>query len=386
MNGFFKWLVGIVTLFCATGALSAHNGFESSTEVRVFSNRMQVVVRTSYALAWRILGDQAPAGYGEAAQTLAKPLLEAAAPDLLEITTAGTVMKPGAARCQFELNKDVALVLTYERPPQWPMVVKVRFLTLLGSLDSGTISVFDQSDGNLSGDVEPAAGKVLFASDSSLSVDLGLKAAIDSAPSKEDKADAAPAAPPVMKPLGFWKFFPLGIKHILTGYDHLLFLLALLIGCQRLRPMLLIITAFTLAHSITLALATFDIVNLPSRWVESFIALSIICVGLENFRRNLSVMRRVGLTFGFGLVHGLGFAGLLKSIGLGANGQTVVAPLLAFNLGVEAGQLAVLVLVLPVLFYARRQPAFVRSGIPVLSSIVILLGLYWFAQRAFFFS
>ncbi|MEO5712741.1 MAG: HupE/UreJ family protein [Luteolibacter sp.] len=385
MSGLFKWLFGIAVLFCSIGGLSAHTGFESSTEVRIFSNRMQIVVRTSYALAWRILGDQAPADSGEAARAVAKPLLEAAAPDLLDVTVAGMVMKPDTFKCQFELNKDVAFVLIYERPSQWPLVVKVRFLSLLGSLDSGTISVFDQSDGILSGDVEPVAGKVLFSNDPSLSVTLALKVTVAPvpAPAVEDKPTAAPAAPPLVEQPGFWKFFQLGIKHILTGYDHLLFLLALLIGCRRLRPMLLIITAFTLAHSITLALATFDIVNLPSRWVESFIALSIIYVGLENFSRNLSVKRRAGLTFLFGLVHGLGFAGLLKSIGLGAGGQSVLAPLLAFNLGVEAGQLAVVALVLPVLFYARRQPGFGRFGIPALSTIVVLLGCYWFVQRAF---
>lgn len=379
MRVFSKWLFLILATLSVIGEAGAHTGFESSTEVRIFSNRMRIVVRTSYALAWRILGDKAPMGSDEAAQAVAKPLLSEAAPGLLDVTAAGLAMTPTQTNCQFELNKDVAFVLTYDRPSQWPLAVKVRFLNILGPLDSGTISVFDQSNGNPSGDVEPIAGKVLFANDPSLSFTI--------APAVPAPAVAAPVAsnspPAVVRQPGFWRFFVLGVRHILTGYDHLLFLIALLLGCRFLRPMLWIITAFTLAHSITLALATFDIVNIPARWVESFIALSIVYVGLENFRENLSVNRRIGLTFAFGLVHGLGFAGLLKQIGLGANGQSVIGPLLAFNLGVESGQLVVVALVLPLLLFVRKQPSFERFGIPALSTIVILLGGFWFVQRTF---
>ena len=382
MRVFPKWLFLILATLSVIGEAGAHTGFESSTEVRVFSNRMRIVVRTSYALAWRILGDQAPTGSDEAGQAIAKPLLTAAAPGLLDVTAAGLAMTPSQSNCQFELNKDVAFVLTYERPSQWPLVVKVRFMNLLGPLDSGTISVFDQTIDDPTRDLEPIAGKVLFSNDPALSVTIGPKVP---EPAAEAAAPVTSSPPPaVVSQPGFWQFFVLGVRHILTGYDHLLFLLALLLACRSPRPIFWIITAFTLAHSITLALATFDIVNIPARWVESFIALSIVYVGLENFRKNLSVKRRIGLTFAFGLVHGLGFAGLLKQIGLGADGQSVIGPLLAFNLGVESGQLAIVVLILPLLFFARKQPAFERFGIPALSAIVIILGGVWFIQRTFF--
>jgi hydrogenase/urease accessory protein HupE len=366
-------------MLALTAQAGAHTGFESSTEVRVFSDRMQIVVRTSYALAWRILGDRAPGTADEAAQAVAQPLLAAAAPGLLDVASGGVAMTPKSVKCQFELNKDVAFVLIYDRPPQWPLGVKANFLSLLGSLDSGTISVFDQTNVPYSGDVEAIAGKVLFSSDPAFSVTLAAPAPVPAIA----QTTATRAPPAVVRSPDFGRFFLLGIKHILLGCDHLLFLLALLLGCRRLRGMLLIITTFTLAHSVTLALATFEVVNIPPRWVESFIALSIVYVGLENFWKSRSVNRRTGLTFVFGLVHGLGFAGVLKAIGLGANGQSVVAPLLAFNLGVETGQLAVAILIFPLLLFARKHRGFERFGIPALATLVILSGAIWFVQRTF---
>jgi hypothetical protein len=199
----------------------------------------------------------------------------------------------------------------------------------------------------------------------------------------EPEAAAHPTAPsPAKEEPNFGRFVILGIRHILTGYDHLLFLFALLLGCRSLRPMLIIVTAFTLAHSLTLALATFQVVNLPSRWVESFIALSIVYVGVENLICKGAAKRREWLTFAFGLVHGLGFASVLKGIGLGAGGKSILPPLLAFNLGVESGQLAVVLLALPLLIQLRKSATFARLGTPALSGAVVLLGSVWLVQRA----
>jgi hypothetical protein len=144
----------------------------------------------------------------------------------------------------------------------------------------------------------------------------------------------------------------LGIEHILTGYDHLAFLLALLVLAAA-RPrregfvqVLSVVTAFTVAHTITLALAVTGVVRLPSRVVESAIALSIAYVALENVLRP-SPRPRWPLTFAFGLVHGLGFASALAETGLPARGTALA--LVAFNVGVEMGQLAVVMLVYPML-------------------------------------
>jgi hydrogenase/urease accessory protein HupE len=139
----------------------------------------------------------------------------------------------------------------------------------------------------------------------------------------------------------FSQFLGMGIRHILTGYDHLLFLFALLIGCRKFSSVIKVITAFTIAHSISLAVATLGWVEIPSRIVEPLIAASIVYVGVENLVRRQNVSHRVLLTFGFGLVHGFGFAGALREMGVGVDGGAVAVPLLAFNSGVEIGQIMV---------------------------------------------
>lgn len=362
-----RFLIGMILL----GTASAHTGFENQTEVRIYQDRMEMIVRTSYSLAWRILGERAPATIDEAGQALARPLLAAEAPRLFDVSSGGAAMHPKSTDCIFELNQDVAFKLAFERPAAWPLVLKARFFNQLGPLDSGTISVFDQSAAHHKRDIEPIAGKVLMAGDPALSVTPAPVAVV-----------ANPVVPPVSEPPTFGRFFLLGIEHILTGFDHLLFLLALLIGCRSLRSMLIIITAFTLAHSITLGLATFEVVDFPARWVESFIALSIVYVGVENLAGKIAEKRRIWLIFGFGLIHGLGFASVLKGIGLGAGGQSILPPLLAFNLGVETGQFAFVVVALPLLIHLRKSDRFTKYGVPALSGLVIAAGLGWFFQRA----
>jgi hydrogenase/urease accessory protein HupE len=184
---------------------------------------------------------------------------------------------------------------------------------------------------------------------------------------------------------GFWAFLKLGIAHIWTGYDHLLFLLGLLVVCRSFRSIVWIISSFTVAHSLTLALATLNLVDLPSRVVEAMIAGSICYVGVENLvRRGADPKGRWALTFAFGLVHGLGFASVLRSLGIGSNGEGIALPLFAFNLGVEVGQIAIAAIFLPIVWQLRKNPAFLRIGIPIISGIVAAVGLYWFLERAIF--
>ena len=137
------------------------------------------------------------------------------------------------------------------------------------------------------------------------------------------------------------QFGLLGLEHILTGYDHLLFLFALLLTSRRLGYLLKIVTAFTLAHSLTLSLAVLGWVHLPSRWIESLIAVSIlyvVCVEVLWKRKETSWM----VVFGFGLIHGLGFASILQEMALPT--QQLVTALLSFNLGIESGQMLMVLL------------------------------------------
>jgi hydrogenase/urease accessory protein HupE len=183
-------------------------------------------------------------------------------------------------------------------------------------------------------------------------------------------------------PPTFVGFLKLGVEHIWTGYDHMLFLFALLVVCRSFRSIVTIISCFTLAHSLTLALATLNVINLPSRLVEPAIAASIVFVGAENLaRRGAEPRGRSLLTFAFGLIHGFGFASVLRDLGVGTGSQGIAMPLFTFNLGVEIGQVAVAAVVLPIVWQLRKNKTFVRRGVPALSAIVTVAGLYWLLER-----
>lgn len=178
-----------------------------------------------------------------------------------------------------------------------------------------------------------------------------------------------------------WTFMLLGIKHILTGYDHILFLVSLLILSIQFGYLLRVITAFTIAHSITLSLSVLNIVILPSRWVEAGIALTVLYVAAENLWRN-SLKGRWLVTFFLGLIHGLGFASILKELIPHSN---IPVSLAGFNFGVEIGQMIVvgaIVVVLKALQSVAWEPLFRR----LVSVSVMVIAAFWFIQRAFFIS
>ncbi len=178
------------------------------------------------------------------------------------------------------------------------------------------------------------------------------------------------------------RFLVLGVEHILAGWDHLLFLLALLLAGGGVRRALGIVTSFTAAHSVALALAAFDVVRVPAAIVEPLIAASIVWVAAENLLRRES-RGRWSIAFGFGLVHGLGFASALAEAGIA--GQALgpaISALVAFNVGVETGQVAVLGLALAVAFAVRRIPRLdVTRAASLASAGVAACGAYWLVER-----
>lgn len=178
-----------------------------------------------------------------------------------------------------------------------------------------------------------------------------------------------------------WSFLVLGIEHIWTGYDHILFLLSLLMLGGGLTYLIKVVSAFTVAHSVTLTLAALNIVTLPPRWVESAIALSIVYVAVENLVRRDQVLRsRWIITFAFGLVHGLGLASVLKEIAIPQS--NLALSLASFNLGVEVGQIAIVATAFVLLQMLRTWPweVLVRR---LVSAGAAAAGLIWFIQRAF---
>ncbi len=186
-----------------------------------------------------------------------------------------------------------------------------------------------------------------------------------------------------------------GVWHIWTGYDHMLFLLALLLpsvlrrrdglwaAVEELKPALLqvlkVVTAFTAAHSLTLSLAATGVVQLPSRLVESAIAASVVLAAVNNLHPFLR--DRVWLAaFAFGLVHGFGFASVLSGLGLG--GANLVPALVGFNLGVEAGQLFIVLLFVPLAYGLRTSWVYQRVALQLGSGMILLLASVWLAERA----
>jgi hypothetical protein len=174
------------------------------------------------------------------------------------------------------------------------------------------------------------------------------------------------------------RFVLLGGKHILFGWDHLLFVVALLLGSRRVRELLTVASLFTLAHSVTLALVALDLVAVPASVVEPLIALSITAVALENLLGWGVTRQRKVAVFGFGLLHGMGFAGSLRlddDLSWGLFGS-----ILSFNVGIELGQVFVLAVVFP-LVLALRQHRWTATTLPVATIAVAAVGLAWFVQR-----
>ena len=179
------------------------------------------------------------------------------------------------------------------------------------------------------------------------------------------------------------KFVPAGVYHILIGPDHLLFLVGLLLLGGSVRRLLLVITGFTVAHSITLALAVLNVVAPPGRLVEPIIALSIVYVGVDNLMVRDGRDVRVWIALVFGLIHGFGFASVLQEMGLpsGALGWS----LFSFNLGVEIGQISVALVVASALMALRARSAVAGRRLAVAGSVMVMAaGTFWFVQRVFF--
>ena len=174
------------------------------------------------------------------------------------------------------------------------------------------------------------------------------------------------------------EFLTLGIVHIFIGYDHIAFLVGLLLAGGSTLSIVKIVTAFTVAHSVTLSLAALDVVTLSPAFVEVGIALSIVYVAAENLLLRRPPRGRWLVSFGFGLVHGFGFAGVLKELALPPS--SLVWPLLTFNLGVEIAQVAIVAVVAPALYALTRTSLHVPLT-RLASAAILSLGLFWLYQR-----
>ncbi|SFT04828.1 HupE/UreJ family protein [Paenibacillus sp. BC26] len=174
----------------------------------------------------------------------------------------------------------------------------------------------------------------------------------------------------------FLQYLTMGIEHILSGYDHLLFLCGLIIARMSKLDILKVLTAFTVGHCMTLALSSLELVSLPPSIIEPLIALSIVYITIENlFLKKLN--HRWIVTLFFGLIHGFGFSEILR----GTLSDEFVVPLFSFNLGVEVGQIMVLAAVLPLIWAFKQTKLDERILVSGGSAVVACFGLYWFVER-----
>jgi hydrogenase/urease accessory protein HupE len=285
--------------------------------------------------------------------------LEAVVATQLIVAPDGKLVKPTFIRSRFDENSNVEIHLGFPASVFSSLEIQSK---LIASLPGGHRQYLQ---------VRNSAGQTVF--------ERLLSAAADRATAEFAVANGGVTAREAVGSFG--NFLALGVKHILTGYDHLLFLFGLLVVARGFVSSLSIITSFTIAHSITLAAATFNLAQIPSRIVEPLIAASIVYVGIENLLRSDVPKARQLVTFGFGLIHGFGFASVLREMGIGAVTGGVALPLLSFNIGVELGQIMVAAVALPIIWKLRANPLFIARWVPACSTAVVLLGSSWFVER-----
>lgn len=354
----FRSIVIVAAFFCAASGVRAHDPGISTATGEVRADRIAITTGFAPADVQQLLPKElrTDSAWTEGDFAAARDALRAIAPRLWEARVGEAVLTPSETRVELSAGDNVSFFVVFPRPEgPGPLILRATKIPELPEGHREFVIISDERGSTI-------AKKLLSARDGVIEVPL----------------DAAPSAPDTT----FWGFIKLGIEHIWTGYDHLLFLFALLVVCRTFRSIAAIITCFTLAHSLTLALATLDVVNLPARWVEPAIAASIVFVGAENlWRRGAEPPGRWALTFAFGLIHGFGFASVLRDLGVGRGGSGIGMPLFTFNLGVEIGQIVIAAIVLPIVWQLRKKEAFLRWGVPVFSALVAGAGLFWFLQR-----
>jgi len=213
---------------------------------------------------------------------------------------------------------------------------------------------------------------------------------LDANPELRDDKDFLAHVELVQKPvINFWHnirdFIKLGIQHILSGTDHILFVLSILLVYASFRREVILLSMFTIAHSISLILAGSGVLTLSSKIVEPVVALSITYVAmtsvfLDKYKMFAGHSNKISTVFLFGLFHGLGFAGLMKDISV--PDDRLISSLLSFNVGIELGQFMIVATLLPFIYLFRRKPWYPKA-IKVVAVIISIIGLVWGFQRIF---
>ncbi len=345
----FGRLIAVIFLLTYAQFSLAHDPGLSSVDVIVKEQGVDVSITFSLQdiEAFVPMDSDQDAEVTAAEQDAAKPKIALWVQQGVQLIVDGQVIQPSAAgEVSFDQQNNAHIFMRYA---QIPTELRADFLSKLPKDHKQYVTVKNEEGKNLS-------EKMLSQEDSVMNSLVG-------------------------KSSTFTDFLLLGIEHILTGYDHLLFLFSLLVVTRSFLPALKIITFFTIAHSITLALAAMNIIDIPSTIVEPLIAATIIYVGVENIIRGDHPKGRQWLTFFFGLIHGFGFAAVLREMGISSLETGILVPLFSFNLGVELGQITVAAIVLPIIWWLHKKPAIEPYLTPVCSVLASLAGAYWLIER-----
>lgn len=359
-----KWLMVALFMLQSSWGL-AHPPGLSSLDLTIKTNVLDV--KATFALqdieAFAPMDSDLDAEVSDAERDAAKPSIAKLLAEQLRINVDGKDVVPSEpGQVNFDDQNNAHVEFHYPALPQQQLLVQSTFLERLPDGHQQYLTVRDATGKAIN-------EKLLSNNDDKFSLQVsGL--ANSNQPAAEYSVFTT-----------FVDFFKLGIEHILTGYDHLLFLFALLAVTHSFWPALKIITFFTIAHSITLACAALNIIELPSSFVEPFIAGTIVYVGVENVIRGDHPKGRHWLTFGFGLVHGFGFASVLREIGISSGNTGILVPLVSFNLGIETGQIAVATIVLPLIWWLNNRVETAEKFLKGGSILVSLMGAYWLLER-----
>ena len=349
-------LISFLLLLFFTQISFAHDPGLSSADVAL--NEKGVDVAITFAVqdteSFAPMDKDGDADVSQAEREASKPEVATLIAKELEVTLNNQNVKPfEIANVTFDAQNNAHLLFHYQ-PAATSLKMQLLFLNKLPDGHKQVVTIKDAAGKSLS-------EKMLTQQDNSIELNLNVGESSSM----------------------FKDFFLLGIEHILTGYDHLLFLFALLIVTHRFWAAFGIITFFTIAHSITLAIAGMDLLTIPSTIVEPLIAASIVYVGVENLIVKEPKGRKY-LTFAFGLIHGFGFAAVLQEMNITSIETGILVPLFSFNLGVETGQLVVTAISLPIIWWLHTKPLVEKYFVPICSTIVCLAGGFWLLERTVF--
>jgi hydrogenase/urease accessory protein HupE len=349
----------MMSMMLQSGWALAHPPGLSSLDAVIQTNQIQI--KTTFAVqdieAFTPMDADLDAEVSDSEREAAKPKIAQLLAEQLSLNLDGNPLQPNqVGKVSYDDQNNAQVELLYPAAPKQQLILQSKFLSLLPDGHQQFLVI-------KGADEKIIAEKMLTKQDDQISVQLS-----------NDGSQTQTSST-------FSDFFKLGIEHILTGYDHLLFLFALLAVTHKVGPALKIITFFTLAHSITLAAAGLNLLDIPSSIVEPLIAATIIYVGIENIIRGDHPKGRHWLTFGFGLIHGFGFAGVLREMDISSGDTGILFPLLSFNLGIETGQICIAALVLPMIWWLNNKVEIAEKFLKGCSILVSLMGAYWLLER-----